>query len=57
MNLKGQWNKLNKFQQGNLIFFACRKLWRDYWGLKKKYLIANEKGENESHPLFLISFN
>ena len=46
MDLKGQWNKLNKFQQGNLIFFACRKLWRDYWGLKKKYLIANEKGEN-----------
>ena len=46
MNLKGQWNKLNKFQQGNLIFFARRKLWRNYWGLKKKYLIANEKGEN-----------
>lgn len=46
MNLKGQWNKLNKFQQGNLIFFAHRKLWRNYWGLKKKYLIANEKGEN-----------
>ena len=46
MNLKGQWNKLNKFQQGNLIFFAHSKLCRDYWDLKKKYLIANEKGEN-----------
>jgi hypothetical protein len=46
MNLKGQWNKLNKFQQLDLIFFANIKLWRHYWGLKKKYLIANEKGEN-----------
>lgn len=46
MNLKGQWNKLTKFQQWNLIFFAHRKLWRNYWGIKKKYLIANEKGEN-----------
>lgn len=46
MNLKGQWNKLNKFQQLDLIFFVRRKLWRHYWRLKKKYLLENEKGEN-----------
>ena len=46
MNLKGQWDKLTESQQWNLIYCFHRKLWRGYWGLKKKYLIANEKGEN-----------
>ena len=46
MNLKGQWYKLTESQQWNLIYCFHKKLWRCYWGLKKKYLIANEKGEN-----------
>lgn len=39
-------DKLTESQQWNLIYCFHRKLWRGYWGLKKKYLIANEKGEN-----------
>ena len=46
MDLKGQWDKLTESQQWNLIYCFHKKLWRCYWGLKKKYLIANEKGEN-----------
>ena len=46
MNLKGQWNKLNKYQQWDLIYLACVKRWKQYWGTKKKYLLENEKGEN-----------
>lgn len=46
MNLKGQWNKLNKSQQWDLIFLANSKLWKYYWGTKKKYLLENEKSEN-----------
>ena len=45
MDLKGQWDKLTESQQWNLIYCFHKKLWRCYWGLKKKYLIANEKGE------------
>ena len=46
MNLRGQWNKLNKFQQWDLIYLACAKRWRQYWGTKKKYLLENEKSED-----------
>ena len=45
MDLKGQWNKLNKIQQWDLIYLACAKRWRIYWMTKKNYLIANEKSE------------
>ena len=46
MDIRGQWNKLNKYQQWDLIYLACAKRWKQYWGTKKKYLLENEKGEN-----------
>ena len=53
MNIQGQYNKLTKIQILDLKYIAWLavmtknyKLWRKYWGTKKKYLLENEKGEN-----------
>ena len=43
MNLKGQYNKLDKRQKYILKIMAIKKEWNKYWYFKKMFLISYEK--------------
>lgn len=47
MNIKGQYNKLNKWQKNTLRHFAVKKNWNAYWGFKYKCLIQYEERQAE----------
>lgn len=43
MNLKGQYNKLNKKQKIVLKKCAIKKEWIKYWIFKRRYLMSYEE--------------
>lgn len=42
-NIKGQWNKLTKWQKYRLTGYAIKKYWKTYWYYKKVFLCMNKE--------------